>query len=210
LTAPAATAAKTARRQEQQAFKRAGIREAARAVFADSGLEGATVRAIASRAGYTPGAIYHHYAGKEEIYADLLAESLAQLHGAVRQAAETGPVQGRAGRAAGAFFDYYRANSDELYLGLYLYKGAAPRGLSAELDRQLNGRLIRVLSVIANALMAEHGMPPEAANRRTVALMASLTGLLILEASGRLKILGYEARDLLADAIADAARPSQL
>src|SRR5262245_101714 len=54
-------------------YRREIILAAARRVFADQGLEGATLRAIAKEAGYTHGALYFHYASKEEIYGDLLA-----------------------------------------------------------------------------------------------------------------------------------------
>lgn len=186
------------RRRAVQDFKRTRIREAAAAVFAEDGLDGATIRGIAARAGYTPGAIYHHYAGKEEIYADLLGQSLTALYHAVRDAGDVDATD-RARRAATAFFDYYHRHPDELDLGLYLYRGAAPRGLSPEIDRQLNGRLIRVLGVMATTLSDATGLPPDMANRRTVDLTAHMVGLLILESAGRLKVLGFGAGDLLAD-----------
>ena len=200
MAAPAG--ARSGRRAALQAFKRAQIREAARAVFAEHGLDGATMRAIAARAGYTAGAIYHHYDGKEEIYGELLAESLAALQQQVRDGAATaGPPPARAAAAARAFFDYYRAHPDELYLGLYLYRGAAPRGLTPTLDRQLNGRLIQLLGLIAERLAAATDAPPTEANRRTVDLAAHMVGLLLMEATGRLKVLGFDAAALLDDCL---------
>ena len=55
------------------ALKRDLIREAAKRVFLARGLSAASVREIALQAGYTTGAIYFHYASKEEIYADVLS-----------------------------------------------------------------------------------------------------------------------------------------
>ena len=46
-------------------------------LFAEHGLEGASVRLIAKRAGYTAGAIYSYFAGKEAIYAELHANFAA-------------------------------------------------------------------------------------------------------------------------------------
>ena len=64
------------RRRAVSDYRREIILAAARRVFADQGLEGASLRAIAKAAGYTHGALYFYYASKEAIYADLLAGSL--------------------------------------------------------------------------------------------------------------------------------------
>jgi AcrR family transcriptional regulator len=49
------------------AEKRARIIEAAESVFQAEGLEGATLRSIAARAGYTPAALYFHFDSKEAL-----------------------------------------------------------------------------------------------------------------------------------------------
>jgi AcrR family transcriptional regulator len=46
-------------------------------------VEGASIRVIAKRAGYTAGAIYSYFDSKEAIYAALLRESLERLQQAV-------------------------------------------------------------------------------------------------------------------------------
>jgi len=80
-------------------------------VFAAEGLEGASLRAIATRAGYTPAALYFHFDSKEAIYAEVLRDSLASLGGTVDEAvAKTrGPKQ-KLRAAAMAFFRYYAEN----------------------------------------------------------------------------------------------------
>ena len=72
--------AKASRNTAVNALKRDLIREAAKRVFLARGLSAASVREIALQAGYTTGAIYFHYASKEEIYADVLRQSLSALH----------------------------------------------------------------------------------------------------------------------------------
>lgn len=192
------TAERTARRQAVRDFKREAILDAAAAVFAEHGIDGATVRAIAARAGYAPGAIYLYYDGKEAIYAELLGSSLARLGEAVKAAAAPEADAGnRARRILRAFFDYYTARPAELDLGLYLFQGARPRGLSPALDRRLNGRLIAVLGTMAGALAAATGRPAEAANLETVSLAAHMVGCLIMERTGRLRVLGYTAETLV-------------
>jgi AcrR family transcriptional regulator len=48
--------------------RRRRILEAALDVFAEQGLEGATTKEIATRAGVTPGLIYFYFPGKEELF----------------------------------------------------------------------------------------------------------------------------------------------
>ena len=96
------TAVAPSRQERQQALgerKRARILAAARAVFAAEGLDGASLRAIAAEAGYTPAALYFHFASKEVIYAEVLRASLARLAAAVDEAAAgaADPADRRAG-----------------------------------------------------------------------------------------------------------------
>src|ERR1700739_1300065 len=122
--------------------KRAHILAAAREVFEESGLDGASIREIAKRAGYTPGAIYSYFDAKEEIYGALLAESLERLNAAVSE--QTMGARSdlmRAERAAMAFYNFYATNPRDLDLGFYLFGGMRPHGLTPELNATFNGRL---------------------------------------------------------------------
>src|ERR1700733_12731968 len=74
---------RSGRRQSISGHKRDLILDAAREVFAAEGLEGASLRAIATRAGYTPAALYFHFDSKEAIYAEVLRASLVSLGSAV-------------------------------------------------------------------------------------------------------------------------------
>src|SRR5690349_23729188 len=77
---------KSVRQQAVSDLKRKLILDAARKVFEADGLDGASLRAIAAAAGYTPAALYFHFASKEAIYAEVLKESLANLGQAVTYA----------------------------------------------------------------------------------------------------------------------------
>ena len=197
-----AAAERTARRKAVRDFKRAAIVDAARRVFAEHGLDGASIRLIARAAGYTPGAIYFYYPGKEHIYGDILSESLAALGRAVKDAAAAATDgEARLRAAARAFFVYYRDHPDELELGFYLFQGIRRRGLTPELDRQLNGRLIAVLRVLAAAVREFGRLDEEAANLETVATASQLVGILLMDKSGRLKTLGFAGETLVDHAI---------
>ena len=80
---------KAERSERQKAvseLKRGLILDAARKVFEAEGLDGASLRAIAAAADYTPAALYFHFESKEAIYAEVLRTSLASLGEAVGRA----------------------------------------------------------------------------------------------------------------------------
>jgi AcrR family transcriptional regulator len=192
----------SARRQALREARRALIVAAARRVFTRVGLEAATLRAIAAEAGCTTGALYPVFAGKEEIYAAVLADSLHALRRRVEAAAgAAGVAQPGAGAAAGllAFYDYYLERPEELALGLYLFNGLKPAGLSAELDRALNEQLRGVFAPL-EARLAEAGAPDPVG--RTAGGIAQAIGALVLERTGRTRLWGRSGRALLLDYLA--------
>ena len=156
--------ARLLRQQAMSQTRRALVLDAARAVFEEHGIEGASIREIARRAGYTPGAIYSYFESKEAIYGALLAESLDRLNTAV-SAAQPEDASAAAFLKAKAlgWFGFYAANPRELDLGFYLVHGLAPRGLTSELNQRLNARLHEALAPCEQALLA---MGLDAAARR--------------------------------------------
>jgi AcrR family transcriptional regulator len=195
------SAGKTHRRQQAvKDHKRQIILDAAQRIFAAEGLEGASLRAIAKEAGYTPGALYFHYANKEEIYGDLLAASLDRLHEAVRRPMLDAAADAGERMRAGAlgFYGYYEACPRDLDLGFYLFKGMRPLGLTPELDATLNAKLRAALCEIEGA-MRDTGASPETARRETAALFAHAAGLLLLVHTGRIRMFRVDGRALFLD-----------
>jgi AcrR family transcriptional regulator len=178
------------RRDAVRAFKRDAILQAARKIFARDGLEGATLRAIAAEAGIAVGTVYLHYPAKESLYAELLAGSLADLQKHLRDAVSRVAAADELTAGALAFYDFYRQRPDDLYLGLYLGQGLRPAGLTPELDRLLNGRLIQCYTVLGDAMRRIAPLEAEALRAETVSLAAAIAGALMLETTGRLKVLG--------------------
>lgn len=181
---------KTGRREAVRAFKREAILQAARKIFARDGLDGATLRAIAAEAGIAVGTVYLHYPAKEALYAELLAGSLADLQKHLRDAVAKAAADEQLMAGALAFYDFYRQRPDDLYLGLYLGQGFRPTGLTPELDRLLNGRLIQCYTVLSDAMRRIAPVEAELLRAETVSLAAATGGALMLETTGRLKILG--------------------
>lgn len=188
------------------AFKRTLIREAAKQVFAESGLDKASVREIARVAGSTTGAIYSQYASKEEMYADILRESLHDMLEAVAGAAERAS-RGRKGMAAlRAWFEYFRARPIEYDLGFYLYGGAKPSGVGKELNRELNVRLKRVYAAAADALEADGLATSSTKHERAVAGASWMFGVLLMLRTGRLRILALDVDELVEQSLATFVR----
>ena len=61
--------------RESTKATRATILQSAKEIFLECGYQEASMRKIASRAGITPGAIYKHFSGKEEMFGEIFAES---------------------------------------------------------------------------------------------------------------------------------------
>jgi AcrR family transcriptional regulator len=183
------------RRGAVSEYKRELILQAAREVFEADGLEGASLRAIAGRAGYTPAALYFHFDSKEAIYADVLRASLSALGAAVDEAvAAKSKPEDRLHIAAMAFFGFYADNPRDLDLGFYLFRGGMkPAGLGNDRDEELNAALEHALNPIAVAA-TELGAQPAAANLLVVDMFAHAVGLLLLLHTGRIRMFGASAR----------------
>jgi AcrR family transcriptional regulator len=193
-----ATEPRASRQNAVSALKRGLILDAARKVFETEGLDGASLRAIAAAAGYTPAALYFHFESKEAIYAEVLRGSLANLGHAVTRAvscAKTPADQLRA--AAMAFFRYYADNPRDLDLGFYLFRGGMkPHGLGKDRNQLLNAALEIALRPIAEAAQAL-GARREEAKLLMVEAFAHSTGLLLLAHTGRIRMFGASASSLM-------------
>ena len=192
------------RREAVSEHKRGLILKAARKVFETEGLEGASLRAIATRAGYTPAALYFHFDSKEAIYAEVLLGSLTALGKSVNAAvAKAKEPDARLRAAALAFFRFYADNPRDLDLGFYLFRGGMkPAGLGRERDEELNAALEAALHPIAAAAI-ELGASRRKANLLMVDCFAHATGLLLLLHTGRIRMFGALAPDLMETYVKD-------
>lgn len=166
-------------------MKKVAILAAASEVFGERGLEGASMRQIAQRAGCTTGAIYPLFASKELIYAELLAASLADLHAQVGTAAETAPEDTRHEAAARAFLDYYLRRPYEVNLGLYAFNGLKKLGVGKDHDAVLNRILLDTVALLSPRTGTRRRGRPD---RQAMAMFAQLIGTLVLHQAGRLQL----------------------
>jgi len=191
------------RQQRQQTLidsRRAFVLDAARTVFAEKGADGASIREIAKRAGYTPGAIYSYFDSKEAVYAALLQESIDRLEAAISTAPELRgrpPPRALAVRAQ-AWFGFYAQNPRDLELAFYLLQGAPQGGTASPTGIQLAERLRKALQPCEEALQAM-GLSDLAAVRENAALFAHGMGLLLLARTGGAALSGQSPQSLFQD-----------
>ena len=100
-------------RQEQAQRRREQLIEAALAVFAHKGVDGASVKDIARAAAVTPGLLYHYFDSKEGLVAAVLEERgfSAQLHALLGEQADQ-PAAVVLPRLMRAFDETLAANAD--------------------------------------------------------------------------------------------------
>jgi AcrR family transcriptional regulator len=190
---------KIGRQKAVSELKRGLILDAARKVFEADGLDGASLRAIASAAGYTPAALYFHFTSKEEIYAEVLRDSLTNLRQTVDRAVLRAKAPADRLRAATmAFFQYYAENPRDLDLGFYLFRGGMkPKGLGKDRDELLNAALEAALHPISDAAESL-GVGREEARMLVVDTFAHAAGLLLLAHTGRIRMFGASAPNRMA------------
>jgi AcrR family transcriptional regulator len=126
-------------RAEKQARTRAQLIESAAHVFARRGFQAATVEEIAERAGYSHGAVYSNFAGKEELFLAVFERYMELRIDEVAQASE---VDGSFAQRARAGADQWMARFGEdretflLHLEFMIHAARNPR-----LSRQLGQRM---------------------------------------------------------------------
>jgi AcrR family transcriptional regulator len=91
----------------------AAVLAAARALFAERGFEGASVRAITDTAGANLGAVTYHFGSKESLYVEVLRTAISPLRDRVYEAVvrERTPID-RVAAIMRAFFEHFRDNPD--------------------------------------------------------------------------------------------------
>jgi AcrR family transcriptional regulator len=184
---------RTRRARAERRDGRAALLDAAMDVFAQRGYRDASVDEIAERAGYSKGAIYFHFSGKDDLFFALLEERIDRpLRDAIKLLESAPPQQDMAVEANRRFVELLRGQRELLLLD-HEYRSQALR------DSRLRARYVRreakLRSAFARALQARlrHLGAPPAENPEQMA-----TGLLSL-------VVGLaEERLIDPDAVPDA------
>ncbi|MGQ4419832.1 TetR family transcriptional regulator, partial [Streptomyces sp. SAS_269] len=100
--------------QERAIRTRRNILVAAADVFADVGYEAATISEILQRANVTKGALYFHFASKEQLAQAVLTDQLKSVPESPPRELGAGPGRGRAGSVSGCEGAYRSRRSTSL------------------------------------------------------------------------------------------------
>jgi AcrR family transcriptional regulator len=127
--------------------------EAAASVFARRGFQSATIEEIAEEAGYSHGAVYSNFAGKEDLFLAVFEQYMSQRVEEVAQAAEVeGSFAERARAGADQWMQRFAGDRDTflLHLEFMIHAARNPHlseqlgqrmaALRLEIERQLSSR----------------------------------------------------------------------
>jgi AcrR family transcriptional regulator len=137
-------------RDERREQTRDQLLEAAGRVFARRGFHGASVDEVAEEAGYTTGALYSNFAGKEDLFLSLLEQFAArQLDEVVDAAAEGSTVGARARHGARSWMAFLEREPELVPLFMEFW-GYAVR--NPELRPRFAEQRARVRDVVAGLI----------------------------------------------------------
>jgi len=167
------------------------ILDALRALLADAGLEGTTIKAICQRAEIRPGSFYNLFASKEEAIVTVVREAI--------EAVDPDPAHEGRDTVEDLVEAYIRFVEDEPTLARIYLQMAAGAGAK---DGHLGGRLLRHhrnrLDRFTDAMARRH---PDWAGaevrRRAEFLTAALNGMKLARALDSAFDFATQARDLL-------------
>ena len=145
-------------RQEAKRETQDRLLAAARELFLERGFHAASVADIAARAGYTTGAIYSNFGGKEDLFLAIYDEQVTRgVEQAQRAFAEAGWIGGLE-RLTAQRGD--RDRSDELWLAVFLeFWAHVIRSPDArERFAELHARALEPIVEANERLVSEHGM----------------------------------------------------
>ena len=165
------------RREAAHAYKRAEILAAARRVLGRLGPKGLTIRAVATEAGYVPGAVYFYFHSKASILSELAVHELSGLTKQLRTSSSRDAAE-RASQAADVFATAHT-----------IFELDSENRVSPGSERALLGRLISLFQTVGEPLNLDH-LPPEQAQARALGLSSAAIGLATLARMGRLDKLG--------------------
>ncbi|GAC1436006.1 MAG: TetR family transcriptional regulator [Solirubrobacteraceae bacterium] len=199
-----------ATREQRKQQTRERLLAAARSTFAARGYHGASVDEIAAAAGFSSGALYSNFDGKEDLFLELLRCELAEQAATIeRGVGHPDTIAARVQGGAAAWMEYVEREPkmQMLFVEFWAYAARDPlvRGKVAAHFAELRAVLTRLVSEAARELGLELLLPAE---QLAIAIDALAEGV----ARQKVTDPAAVADDLLASAIgaliAGASRPA--
>lgn len=169
-------------REERREQTRAQLLDAAERVFAREGYRGASVVAIAEEAGYSHGAVYSNFKGKEDLFLVLVEERIDARLARVYEAADGELSRGIEPREAARRFLAILDQEREAYLLLVDFWNQAVRDAPAATKfAERHARLRTIIGRIAEGAIRDQGSEPTVSRDHLATAVLALTNGLTIE-----------------------------
>lgn len=166
-------------RKQRQQRTRSDLLDAAGRVFARSGYHGASVEEVAAEAGYSTGAVYSNFSGKEELFLALSERELGKRLADYRAVADVASSpEGVEDTARDRFGEFIRTDPDWplLFFEFWAY-GARNEKLREEFVKQREAE-VRIIAEAVEREIAKAGVElPLPAEQVAVGIGALINGL---------------------------------
>jgi AcrR family transcriptional regulator len=141
-------------RTARGARTRARLLEAAEEVFTDLGYHDASIVKIAEAAGVAPGTFYLYFAGKQEIFDELVEDLNRRVRRAMTDAASRGQTRTEAERLGFQAFFRFTAEHPGLYRVIRQAEFVSPRALRLHYERIVAGYVSGLQEAMADGEVA--------------------------------------------------------
>lgn len=162
------------KRQQRQLETRAALLDAAERCFAERGYDAVSVPEIAREAGYTTGAVYSNFTGKEELFLALMERAMGGE--AARRSdtvAQEGETRAQLRGVARLWIELVRQRPEAMVLLVEFWSYSRRR---PELRREFAERMATTRAGMAALIDAQSGAAPDAAAPEDLALAAYALG----------------------------------
>lgn len=163
---PASVTPRRLSRDERKAETRAALLDAAGRVFARRGFHAASVEEVAADAGYSTGALYSNFEGKEDLFLALLQREIErQAKGVSEAVAERRTLDERARGGAEYWIEFLDREPELVLLFMefwaYAVRNPEVRSRFAARYAEVRAALARIIEDGARELGVELARPPE-------------------------------------------------
>jgi len=188
------------RRDERRELTRAQLLDAAERVFAREGLRGASIEAIAEEAGYSHGAIYSNFKGKEDLFLVLVEERIDARLAQVYEAADEEMSRGSEPlEAARRFVSMLQHERDAVLLLVDFWNQAVRDPTAAAKFAERHARMRILIGRIVEGVARDAGLELALPRDQVASALIALTNGFAIE---RLADPGAAPDELFAHAIA--------
>ncbi len=178
---------------EQRAHMRSRILDAARERFLEGGLDGLSMRGIASKVGVSSMTLYLYYDSRQDIIRHIVAEGFALLNGVLASSIKSTPAADRI-EEFGSSYVQFAADNPRYYAAMFQYL-ADSRAEGADADAMLvepSGEALTMLAAVVTDVSGE----PDGAEKRAATIWCALHGLAMLTIGGQLAPHGVSTGDV--------------